>query len=138
VLSQCRDRHTNEDWIAFLRLIDRQTPQNKPLHIIADNYAAHKHPNVRRWLGKHKRFHVHYTPTSASWLNMVERFFRDITQNRIRRAVFHSVPELVEAINGYVSQHNRDPKPFIWTAKASDILQKVTRARRSLDKVQSE
>ena len=138
VLSQCRDRHTNEDWIAFLRLIDRQTPQNKPLHIIADNYAAHKHPNVRRWLGKHTRFHVHYTPTSASWLNMVERFFRDITQNRIRRGVFHSVPELVEAINGYVSQHNRDPKPFIWTAKASDILQKVTRARRSLDKVQSE
>lgn len=138
VLSQCRDRHTNEDWIAFLRLIDRQTPKNKPLHIIADNYAAHKHPNVQRWLGKHKRFRVHYTPTSASWLNMVERFFRDITQNRIRRGVFHSVPELVNAINDYVSHHNRDPKPFIWTAKASDILQKVARARRSLDKVQSE
>ena len=138
VLSQCRDRHTNEDWIAFLRLIDRQTLKGKQIHIIADNYAAHKHPNVKTWLAKHKRFHVHFTPTSASWLNMVERFFRDITQNRIRRGVFHSVPELVEAINGYVHQHNREPKPFIWTASASDILEKVTRARRSLDKVRSE
>jgi transposase len=138
VLSQCRDRHTHEDWIAFLRLIDKQTPQSKTLHIIADNYAAHKHPNVQRWLAKHKRFRVHYTPTSASWLNMVERFFRDITQNRIRRGVFHSIPELVAAIETYVTQHNRDPKPFIWTAKASDILEKVTRARRSLNKVQSE
>jgi transposase len=138
VLSQCRDRHTNEDWIAFLRLIDKETPKNKQIHIIADNYAAHKHPNVQRWLGKHKRFCVHFTPTSASWLNMVERFFRDITQQRIRRGVFHTVPELIPAINGYVTQHNRSPKPFIWTAKASDILQKVTRARRSLDKVQSE
>jgi transposase len=138
VLTQCRDRHTHEDWIAFLRLIDKQTPSNKPLHIIADNYAAHKHPNVQRWLARHKRFRVHYTPTSASWLNMVERFFRDITQNRIRRGAFHSVPELVAAIQAYVTQHNRDPKPFIWTAKASDILEKVARARRSLNKVQSE
>jgi transposase len=138
VLSQCRDRHTNEDWIAFLRLIERQTPKRKMVHIIADNYAAHKHPNVRRWLAKHKRFCVHYTPTSASWLNMVERFFRDITQNRIRRGAFRSVPELVTAIQDYVSHHNRDPKPFIWTAKASDILEKVSRARRSLDKAQSE
>lgn len=138
VLTQCRDRHTHEDWIAFLRLIDKQTPPHKPLHIIADNYAAHKHPNVQSWLARHKRFRVHYTPTSASWLNMVERFFRDITQNRIRRGAFHSVPELVAAIQGYVTQHNRDPKPFIWTAKASDILEKVARARRSLNKVQSE
>jgi transposase len=139
VLSQCRDRHTNEDWIAFLRLIHRQTPKDKQVHVIADNYAAHKHPNVQRWLERHKRFHIHYTPTSASWLNMVERFFRDITQNRIRRGVFRSVPELVNAINDYVQQHNRDPKPFIWTAKAGDILQKVTRAKRVLiDKAQSE
>ena len=137
VLSQCRERHTHQDWIAFLRLIDRQTPKEKQLHIIADNYSAHKHPNVQRWLRRHKRFHVHYTPTSASWLNMVERFFRDITHNRIRRGVFRSVPELVAAVQEYVAQHNRDPKPFIWTAKASDILEKVTRARRSLDKVQS-
>lgn len=136
VLSQCRDRHTNEDWIAFLRLIDRQTPAGKELHIIVDNYSAHKHPNVQQWLTKHPRFHVHYTPTSASWLNMVERFFRDITQNRIRRGAFHSVNELIAAIDTYVAQHNRAPKPFIWTAKASDILEKVSRARRSLDKVQ--
>jgi len=138
VLSQCRDRHTNEDWIAFLRLIDKQIPRGKQLHIIADNYSAHKHPNVQGWLAKHKRFHVHYTPTSASWLNMVERFFRDITQNRIRRGIFRSVPELISAIEAYVAQHNRDPKPFIWTAKASDILQKVSRARRSLDKAVSQ
>ena len=92
---------------------------------------------MQRWLVKHKRFHVHYTPTSSSWLNMVERFFRDITQNQIRRGVFRSVPELISSIENYVAQHNRDPKPFIWTAKACDILQKVTRARRSLDKVQS-
>lgn len=137
VLSQCRDSHTHEDWIAFLRHIDRQTPPGKTLHIIADNYAAHKHPNVERWLSKHKRFQIHYTPTSASWLNMVERFFRDITTNRIRRGVFHSVPELIAAIEDYVRQHNLDPKPFIWTAKATDILQKVTRARRTLDTVQS-
>ena len=138
VLSQCRERHTNQDWIAFLRLIHRHTPKDKQLHIIADNYAAHKHPNVLRWLARHKRFHMHYTPTSASWLNMVERFFRDITHNRIRRGVFRSVPELVDAVEDYIAKHNRDPKPFIWTAKASDILQKVSRARRSLDKARSE
>jgi len=138
VLSQCRDRHTHEDWIAFLSLINRQTPAGKQIHVIADNYSAHKHPKVQRWLVKHNRFHVHYTPTSSSWLNMVERFFRDITQNQIRRGVFRSVPELITSIENYVAKHNRDPKPFIWTAKASDILQKVTRARRSLDKVQSQ
>ncbi len=137
VLSQCRDRHTHEDWIAFLRLIDRQTPSDKQIHVIADNFSPHKHPNVQRWLHRHKRFHVHYTPTSSSWLNMVERFFRDITHNRIRRGIFRSVPELITAIEQYIAQHNRDPKPFIWTARASDILEKVTRARRSLDKVHS-
>lgn len=137
VLSQCRDRHTHEDWIAFLRLIDRRTPSDKQIHVIADNYSAHKHPNVQRWLTRHKRFHIHYTPTSSSWLNMVERFFRDITHNQIRRGIFRSVPELITAIERYIAQHNRAPKPFIWTAKASDILEKVTRARRSLDKVQS-
>ncbi len=138
VLSQCRDRHTHEDWIAFLAQIDRQTPKGKQLHIIADNYAAHKHTNVQRWLARHKRFQMHYTPTSASWLNMVERFFRDITQQRIRRGVFYSVGELITAIKEYVENHNRQPKPFIWTAKASDILQKVTRAKRALHKIASE
>jgi transposase len=136
VLSQCRDRHTNEDWIPFLGQIDRHTPKGKQVHIIADNYAAHKHPNVQRWLTRHKRFQMHYPPTSASWLNMVERFFRDITQQRIRRGVFHSVAELITAIKDYV-ENNRQPKPFIWTAKACDILQNVTRAKRALNKIAS-
>ena len=138
VLSQCRDRHTHEDWITFLRLIDRETSTENDIHVIADNYSAHKHPKVERWLKRHGRFHMHFTPTSASWLNMVERFFRDITQQRIRRGVFRSVSELVTAINEYIRNHNQAPKPFIWTAKASDILEKVTRARRTLDNVASE
>jgi len=137
VLSQCRPRHTNQDWLAFLRSIDRHTPKDKQIHIIADNYSPHKHANVKAWLKHHQRFHMHFTPTSASWLNMVERFFRDITQRRIRRGIFRSVPELIAAIDEYIRNHNRAPKPFIWTAKASDILEKVTRARRTLDKVAS-
>jgi transposase len=106
--------------------------------VIADNYSPHKHPAVKTWLARNKRVHMHFTPTSASWLNMVERFFRDITQNRIRRGVFRSVPELISAIEDYIHHHHQSPKPFIWTAKASDILEKVTRARRILDKVASE
>lgn len=137
VLSQCRPRHTHQDWLAFLRLIDQNTSPDKQIHIIADNYSPHKHPNVKNWLKRHKRFRMHFTPTSASWLNMVERFFRDITQQRIRRGVFRSVPELIAAIEEYIGNHNQAPKPFIWTAKASDILEKVTRGRRTLDKVAS-
>ena len=138
VLSQCRPRHTNEDWLAFLRLITRSVPKDKQIHVIADNYSPHKHPAVKAWLARNKRVHMHFTPTSASWLNMVERFFRDITENRIRRGVFKSVPELISAIEDYIQNHNHAPKPFIWTAKASDILEKVSRARRTLDKVASE
>ena len=138
VLSQCRPRHTHEDWLSFLRLILRSAPKGKQIHIIADNYSAHKHPAVKAWLARHKRVHMHFTPTSASWLNMVERFFRDITENRIRRGVFRSVPDLITAIDDYIHSHNQAPKPFIWTAKACDILEKVTRARRTLDKVASE
>ncbi len=138
VVSQCRSRHTHQDWIAFLRQIDRQTTPHKPIHVIADNYAAHKHPKVQQWLQRHPRFHMHYTPTSASWLNMVERLFRDLSQQRLRRGVFHSVRELIVAIQEYIGDHNRHPKPLVWTAKASDILEKVTRARRTLDMVQSQ
>ena len=138
VVSQCRPRHTNEDWLAFLRLITRSVPKDKQIHVIADNYSPHKHPAVNAWLARNQRVHMHFTPTSASSLNMVERFFRDITENRIRRGVFRSVPELVSAIEDYIQNHNHAPKPFIWTAKASDILEKVTRARRTLDKVASE
>jgi transposase len=137
VLSQCRAKHTHQDWICFLRLLNRNTEKEKQIHVIADNYSAHKHANVERWLVKHPRFHMHFTPTSASWLNMIERFFRDLTHRRLRRGVFRSLPELQTAIAEYVAHHNTSPKPFIWTARASDILEKVTRARRSLDKVRS-
>jgi transposase len=137
VLSQCRSHHNHQDWISFLRLLDRQTAKEKTIHVIADNYSAHKHANVQRWLDRHKRFQIHYTPTSASWLNMVERFFRDLTTQRIRRGVFRSVDDLINAIEDYIHNHNQQPKPFIWTAKASDILEKVTRSRRALDKVAS-
>jgi transposase len=133
VISMCDDRHRHQEWLKFLRVIDQVTPPEKDLHLIVDNYATHKHPKVQRWLARHPRFHIHFTPTSSSWLNMVERFFRDLTQNRLRRGVFHDVEELIMAIGGYIDKHNRRPKPFIWTAKASDILEKVTRARRSLD-----
>ncbi|MDP3474625.1 IS630 family transposase [Hydrogenophaga sp.] len=132
VIGQCQQRHTHIEWLKFLRQIDRETPKGKTLHLIADNYATHKHPAVQEWLAKHPRFNMHFTPTSASWLNMVERFFRDISENRLRRGVFTSVPELVAAIDEYVAHHNTNPKPFIWTKSARDILQKVIRANRHL------
>ena len=119
------------------RLIDRNTPRDKEIHLIADNYATHKHPEVQKWLAKKKRFYMHFTPTSASWLNMVERFFRDLSVNRLKRGVFKSLPQLISAIDEYVAIHNENPKPFIWTAKATDILAKVSSARASLHKVTS-
>jgi transposase len=137
VISQCQQRHRHVEWLKFLRQIDRETPKEKALHLIADNYATHKHPNVQEWLEKHPRFHMHFTPTSASWLNMVERFFRDISESRLRRGVFTSVQELVTAIDEYVVHHNVDPKPFIWTKSARDILQKVIRANSHLSSKQN-
>ena len=137
VLSMTDQLHRHQEWLRFLKTIDRYTPKKKELHLIVDNYATHKHPEVQAWLAKHPRFHMHFTPTSSSWLNMVERFFRDITDKRIRRGVFTSVPELEAAINDYIAVHNANPKPFIWTAKASDILAKVTRARAALNKITS-
>jgi transposase len=137
VISMCDDRHRHQEWLQFLRVIDQVTPAGKALHLIADNYATHKHAKVQRWLKRHPRFHVHFTPTSSSWLNMVERFFRDLTQNRLRRGVFRDVEELIMAIGDYIDRHNENPKPFIWTAKANDILEKVKRARKSLNIVQS-
>jgi len=137
VIGQCQPRHTHLEWLKFLRQIDRHTPKGKTLHLIADNYATHKHPVVQAWLDKHPRFHMHFTPTSASWLNMVERFFRDITTERLRRGVFTSVPELVAAIDEYIAHHNTHPKPFIWTKNARDILQKVIRANSNLSSKQN-
>lgn len=133
VISMCDHRHRHQEWLKFLRLIDQLTPGGKQIHLIADNYATHKHPKVQRWLARHRRFHVYFTPTSSSWLNMVERFFRDLTAKRLRRGIFRDVEELIGAISDYIDSHNDNPKPFIWTAKASDILEKVKRARKALD-----
>ncbi len=138
VMGLCMERHRHQEWLRFLRLIDKATPQDKQLHLICDNYATHKHPKVKRWLERHKRFHVHFTPTSASWLNMVERFFRDLTQNRLKRGVFRDIEELIVAVETYIDRHNLNPKPFIWTASANDILQKVTRARKAIHIARSE
>ncbi len=138
VLATCMRRHRHTEWLKFLRLIDRRVDAAKGVHIIADNYATHKHTAVQRWLNRHPRFHIHFTPTGSSWLNMVERFFRDLTVNRVRRGTFTSVPDLEFALHDYVRVHNRDPKPFIWTKRATDILEKVTRARAAANKYRSE
>ena len=132
VIGHCQSRHRHTEWIRFLALLDEQTPQDRDLHLILDNYATHKHPKVKAWLSKHPRFHLHFTPTSASWLNMVERFFREITTKRLRQGVFRSLPELLEAITEYLEHYNANPSPFVWTASASDILAKVKRARKNL------
>ncbi len=134
VYGLCQQRHRHHEWLKFLRLIDETVPAEQQIHIICDNYTTHKHPRVQRWLDKHGCFHVHFTPTSASWLNMIERFFRDLTERRIRRAAFRDLEQLIMAIGDYFDRHNDNPKPFIWTAKATDILEKVTRARTALYK----
>ena len=137
VMGMCMQKHRHQEWLRFLRNIHQVTPPDKQIHIICDNYATHKHVAVQRWLNRNPRFHVHFTPTSASWLNMVERFFRDLTANRLKRGVFRDLEELITAVGNYIDHHNHNPKPFIWTASARDILEKVTRARRNLDKLQS-
>jgi transposase len=131
VIGQCMKQHRHQEWLKFLRAIDRATPKALDLHLIADNYATHKHPVVKAWLARHPRFHMHFTPTSASWLNQVERFFGLITDQRIRRGVFKSVDELEAAIRDYLDQHNAQPKPFVWTKSAGEILEKVARAKQA-------
>ena len=126
-------RHRHREFLRFLKTIDERTLPNLDLHLIVDNYATHKTPAVKRWLKRHSRFHLHFTPTSGSWLNMVERFFAEITRNRIRRGVFKSVTELQNAIMEYLENHNADPKPFVWTKSAGEILEKVTRAKQALE-----
>jgi transposase len=133
VIGACLPRHRHREFLRFLKLIDHETPANLDLHLIVDNYATHKTPAVKRWLKAHPRFHLHFTPTSASWLNMVERFFAEITRNRIRRGVFKSVAELKAAITDYLEKHNADPKPFVWTKSAGEILEKVARAKQALE-----
>jgi transposase len=133
VFGLCQEKHRHQEWLKFLRMIDQTVPADKDIYLICDNYSTHKHERVERWLEKHKRFHVRFTPTSASWLNMVERFFSDITHNRIRRGVFQDLEQLIMAIGNYIDVHNQNPRPFIWTAKANDILEKVTRAKAAIN-----
>lgn len=138
LIGTCMPRHRHQEWIKFLQLIDKQTPAGLDLHLIADNYRTHKHPKVQQWLAKHPRFYIHFIPTSSSWLNLVERWFREITDKRIRRESFSSVEQLIASIMDYIAQHNDNPQSFVWTAKAEDILAKVRRARKVLDKISSE
>ena len=133
VIGQCMPRHRHREFPRFLKTIDKQTPAHLDLHLIVDNYATHKTEAVKRWLKRHKRFHLHFTPTSASWLNMVERFFAEITRKRIRRGVFTSVAKLESAIMEYLKNHNADPTPFVWTKSADEILKKVARAKQALE-----
>ena len=133
VIGACMQRHRHREFLRFLKLIDQQTPSRLDLHLIVDNYATHKTPAVKRWLKAHPRFHLHFTPTSASWLNMVERFFAEITRKRIRRGAFKSVADLKRAIMEYLENHNAAPKPFIWTKSAGQILEKVARAKEALE-----
>ena len=135
LIGKCFSHHRHEEFLVFLRLIDREVEKGREIHIVLDNYATHKHPDVENWLAKHKRFHLHFTPTSSSWLNLVERWFRDITTNRIRRGSFGSVGVLIEAIDEYIVHNNDSPKPFIWTKTAGEIIAKVRRGRVALESV---
>jgi transposase len=135
VIGQCLPRHRHIEFLKFLRTIDRQVPKGLQIHLILDNYATHKHPNVQAWLAKHPRFHLHFTPTSSSWLNLVEIFFGKLTDKAIRRGVFNSVPDLIAAIDAYLTANNKNPEPFVWTATAEQILAKVRRGRVTLDAI---
>jgi transposase len=132
VIGQCLPRHRSKEFIRFLKQIEQQTPPDLDLHVIVDNSSTHKSPPVKRWLHKHPRFHLHFTPTSSSWLNMVERWFREITQKRIRRGTFRSVAELIAAITQYLDHYNQNPKPFVWTKDADFVLGKIAHCKEAL------
>ncbi len=135
VIGQCLTRHRHKEFLKFLATIDREVPQGLQIHLILDNYSTHKHQNVKNWLAKHPRFHLHFTPTSSSWLNMVERFFGKLDDKAIRRGIFQSVPDLIAAIEIYLTANNADPKPFVWTATTEQILAKVRRGRIALQTI---
>ena len=137
VIGKCLPRHRHEEFLDFLKIIDTEVPRHLQVHLILDNYATHKHPDVLRWMNRHKRFHFHFTPTSSSWLNQVERWFRELTDKNIRRGIFRSVPDLITSIHTYLDAHNTDPKPYVWTATAQQILAKVVRARTKLNELAS-
>jgi transposase len=129
VIGECHQRHRHQEFLKFLRRIDREFPADLELHLILDNYGTHTHPVVKDWLSQHPRFALHFTPTGASWLNLVERWFRELTEKQIRRGVFHSVTDLKKAIRGFLGVNNREPKPFVWTASVESILEKVSRCK---------
>ena len=133
VIGQCVPRHRNTEFLSFLRKLDRKFPKKLDLHLILDNYATHKHPAVKDWLAEHPRFHLHFTPTSSSWLNLVERWFREITVKRIRRGTFYSVDDLKTAIREYLEVNNENPKPFVWTASVEKIMAKISGCKAKLE-----
>jgi transposase len=135
VIGQCMARHRHQEFIRFLNKINRETPAGRELHLIVDNYATHKHPKVRAWLERHPRFHFHFTPTSASWLNAVEGFFAKLTRQRLKRGVFKGIVDLQAAINRYLAETNDNPKPFTWTADPDAIIEKVRRGKQALESI---
>ena len=135
VIGQCMSRHRHQEFIRFLNKINRETAAEQEVHLIVDNYATHKHPRVRAWLERHQRFHFHFTPTSASWLNAVEGFFAKLTRQRLKRGVFKGIVELQAAINRYLAEANNHPKPFIWTADPAAIIEKVRRGKQVLESI---
>jgi transposase len=129
VIGDCMERHRHQEFLKFLRRLHREFPPRLDLHLILDNYGTHKHPKVKQWLMRHPRFRLHFIPTSSSWLNLLERWFGQLTQKRIRRGSFHSVPELTQAIEDYLHAYNHNPKPFVWTASVESILEKIKRCK---------
>ena len=138
LIGRCYKRHRHQEFLKFLQLIDEQTPPELDLYLIVDNYATHKHAKVKAWLQRHRRFHLHFIPTSSSWLNMIERWFREIITKRIRRGTFLSVRKLEAAIEAFIDMHNEKPKPFVWTADLEDILPKIARAHEKLEMVRNQ
>jgi transposase len=137
LIARTEERHTHVEWLRFLKQIDRETPKKLDIHLIQDNYATHKHPKVKAWLGRHPRFKCHFTPASSSWMNLVERFFADLTEDVIRTGSFASVNGLVRDINAYPAGRNANPRPYKWKAEGTAILEKINRARAALDKLQA-
>ena len=135
VIGECHSRHRHQEWLKFLRRLDSEFAPKLRLHLVMDNYGTHKEPHVQAWLKKHPRFVCHFVPTSSSWLNLVERWFRELTDKAIRRGSFVSVPDLKQAIDTYMQAWNRNPKPFIWTATVGDIIMKIERARAKMEQI---
>jgi transposase len=136
VIGQCHERHRHQEFLRFLRRLDKEFPGNVPLHLVMDNYGTHKHANVRAWLKRHPRFVCHFVPTSSSWLNLVERWFGELTSKRIRRDSFGSVADLKKAIDEFLLAWNENPRPFLWTATVDSIVEKLSRCRQTLEQIQ--